>query len=85
MRPQANRPAMPMNRPARALPHMSDEVPVFLQQRPVADDEETMEWEKQQPVTISRSGQRTRQRPPIPSGGNRPAAAGMQAQSRNRR
>jgi len=80
---QANRPAMTMN---RALPQVSDEVPVFLQQRPVADDAETVEWEKPEPLTISRSGQqRTRQRPPIPSDGNRPLPAGMQAQSRNRR
>lgn len=87
-RPQASRPAMPINRPARGLPHISDEVPVFLQQRPVEDDAETVEWGQQQPVTISRTGrsmERTRQRPPIPGGSNRPTPAGMQAQSRNRR
>jgi hypothetical protein len=88
VRPQGNRPAMPMNRPARGLPHTSDEVPVFLQQRPADDDAETVEWEKPEPVTISRTGrptERTRQRPPIPGGSNRPVAVGMQAQSRNRR
>jgi hypothetical protein len=89
MRPQANRPAMSANRPARALPHVSDELPVFLQQQRPDDEAETITWEKPEPVTISRSNpgqnQRTRQRPPIPGGVSRPVTAGMQAQSRNNR
>lgn len=87
MRPGQSRLPVGVNRPTRTLPHTSDEVPNFLQQRPaqsVLEEVDTVELGR--PAMPARqSNERTRQRPPVPGPMNRPVSVGMQAQSRNRR